>query len=169
LNIVYAGLPLAGTSTTLGVLGTLCAPPLPPRLRNGSVFAQAPLEVGWRRRGEVQKLTIAQRRADNLAAIADALRSVDGIVYVADAGRRSMLSPDIELLLHDIEAHQRDPGDVPLVVQLNKRDLRGTLDVDGARAEVFWPGGLVGVVESIAPRGVGVRDALDALLGVIDP
>jgi hypothetical protein len=191
-NVLYRGIPGAGTTTTLNALCTMSSPPIPPR-QHRSVLAQGPMELGWRRGRDIEKVRVMQayfaniRRPlhgllespppvpvwvrDGWRALAEFYRVVDGIVLVvADrsierAASRAAIIEDVELLTGDLFDARRDVGSIPLVVQLNKSDKHG--DVDAVRTELFWPGGLVAVVPSVATEKRGLREALDALLDVL--
>ncbi|MCD0174992.1 gliding-motility protein MglA [Deinococcus sp. 14RED07] len=89
------------------------------------------------------------------------LKGVDGIIFVADsdpsrlrANAESMRNMRENLLQHGI-----DVRDIPVVLQINKRDLPGALDVDMIRA-VLDPRGELPVVEAQAHKGVGVMQSL---------
>jgi hypothetical protein len=53
-----------------------------------------------------------------------------------------------------------------VVFQLNKRDLSNALDVATLKEIARW-NGPVAYVESVAPKGIGVREALQALVDLI--
>jgi mutual gliding-motility protein MglA len=95
-----------------------------------------------------------------LAARRRVLRDADGVVFVVDS-RRERLQANLEALeevvtaLHDAG---RDPGEVPAVLQLNKRDAPSALAV----AELLSILGCEGepYVEAVAHEGSGVLETL---------
>ncbi len=88
------------------------------------------------------------------------LRGVDGLIFVADSQEGRMdenlnALRELEKNLHELG---RDPAVVPLVIQLNKRDLEDAIPADEmkgllARSEEE-------VFEAIASEGVGVFETL---------
>jgi signal recognition particle receptor subunit beta len=54
---------------------------------------------------------------------------------------------------------------IPLVFQLNKRDLPNALPVKALREALPWPG--AAHFESVAPQGKGVPEAMRALLAKV--
>jgi mutual gliding-motility protein MglA len=89
------------------------------------------------------------------------LKGVDGIVFVADS-QMAMLDANIESLgnlrenLHEIGV---DLDDLPLVLQLNKRDLPVIAPV-GVMANALDPDGRLDYVEAVASVGTGVFETL---------
>ena len=165
MNVLYFSVERAGGSTTLARLGERAQPPIAPR-RWSSIFADAPYDIGWRHRGEVRRVTVMQAWGANRQSreLVTFLPRVDGAVFVMDA-RRDAAVTTLAARAADLAGAGRDIAAIPLVVQLNKRDvMTARLSVPEARAALYWPGGLVSVVESVATRGDGVREALDALL-----
>ncbi|MCZ7683054.1 MAG: hypothetical protein M5U28_31290 [Sandaracinaceae bacterium] len=107
----------------------------------------------------------------------DSLERLDGVVFVADSQRARSKHNEARLdrLLADLRYVGRVPSQLPLVVQLNKRDLDGVrppehpgalLSVEELRAALPWPGP-VRYVPSSAVRGWGVREALCAVLELL--
>jgi hypothetical protein len=88
------------------------------------------------------------------------LRGVDGLVFVADSGANRM-NDNLELW-QNMEKHLRDlniaPASLPIVVQLNKRDLPDAVSVPDLKEFLQING--YSTIESIAVRGVGVFDTL---------
>ncbi len=95
-----------------------------------------------------------------LAARRRVLRDADGVVFVVDS-RRERLQANLEALGELVAALQdagREPGDVPAVLQLNKRDAPSALSVQellsilGCEDEPY--------VEAVAHEGSGVIETL---------
>ena len=188
MNLLYRGIAGAGTSTTLAAVGRMCTPPIAARA-TASVFAEAPMQVGWGAHRptlmhayfstvHVPRLADAlrdpprERWRDRLVAgwraLAAFLPALDGIVYVVDARRVDAAITDLEAVARDLADAGRDPAAVPLVAQLNHSDRPSARAADDVRGHLFWPGGLIAVVPSVATRAEGVRAALDALITAVD-
>ena len=60
----------------------------------------------------------------------------------------------------------RTPSDLAIVFQLNKRDLDNALDVAALKDVARWSGPVT-YVESVAPRKIGVSEALQALVQLL--
>jgi signal recognition particle receptor subunit beta len=92
------------------------------------------------------------------------LQGSDAVVFVADS-RRSEAAPTLayfENMLKNLEANGLDPRTLPIVIQMNKRDLgeaRGDDEVSDLRRVVHAP-----VVGAVAIRGDGVVETLHTLL-----
>ena len=88
------------------------------------------------------------------------LQGADGVVFVADssAGRAQANLDAMIDLEQNLRAHGLDLASIPLVVQLNKRDVEDALPVKSLAAELNPFD--VPVVESIAASGYGVLDTL---------
>jgi mutual gliding-motility protein MglA len=92
------------------------------------------------------------------------LQGTDAIAFVAD-GRRSETAPTLAYwnnMLKNLEANGLDPRELPIVVQLNKRDLpdcRSEQEI-GDLSRVLKPL----VVPAVAIRGEGVVETLHVLL-----
>ena len=94
------------------------------------------------------------------------LQGTDAIVFVADS-RRSEAASTLAYwnnMLRNLEANGLDPKTLPLVIQLNKRDLpdaRGAEDLGDLRTTLKPP-----VVPAVAIRGEGVVETLHTLLSL---
>src|ERR1043165_4806038 len=89
------------------------------------------------------------------------LKGVDGIVFVADS-QMPMLDANIESLKNlgeNLAEIGVDLGDLPLVLQLNKRDLPNIAPVEVLR-DAMDPERRLEHVEAVAPTGVGVFETL---------
>jgi len=92
------------------------------------------------------------------------LQGADAVAFIADS--RKSASEDNNAywqnMLQNMAENDLDPEKVPVVIQLNKRDLPGTLDaqeVEDARARGKEP-----IVEAVAVRGEGVVETLHTVL-----
>ncbi len=92
------------------------------------------------------------------------LQGTDAVVFVADA-RRSEVEPTLAYwnnMLKNLEANGLDPKGLPIVIQMNKRDLPGVRGEDELLdlMEVLKPL----VIPAVAIRGEGVVETLHVLL-----
>jgi mutual gliding-motility protein MglA len=89
------------------------------------------------------------------------LKGVDGIVFVADS-QKAMLEANVESI-KNLRANLAEIGtdldDIPLVLQLNKRDLPNIADVE-TMVNALDPERKGEYVESVAASGVGVFETL---------
>ena len=89
------------------------------------------------------------------------LRGVDGIVFVADSApnRLRANAESMRNLRENLSEYGLTLDDVPMVLQVNKRDLPDALPVDMIRA-VIDPEGKYEVFEAVATEGKGVFEPL---------
>lgn len=188
VNVLYAGVPLAGMRSSLAHILPRAGVPLAELVRCG------PFDITWSEAGRSRSLRVLQdyrgpyyiprlsavaaeyaRRAhiedaytvtlQFLCDVAAFMRIVDGIVLVIDS-QRERLAADaerVEMLVRDLEDAGRDPHVVPLVFQLNKRDLPNAERMELLQDALQWPGPTA-YVESVAKRGLGASEALETLL-----
>jgi signal recognition particle receptor subunit beta len=92
------------------------------------------------------------------------LRGVDGIVFVADSApnRLRANAESLRNLRENLEEYNLKLGDIPYVVQINKRDLPDALPADMIQ-KVLDPTGKVPFFEGIASQFVGVKEPLRAV------
>ncbi len=95
------------------------------------------------------------------------LQGTDAIVFVAD-GRRSEAAPTLAYwnnMLKNLEANGLDPSALPIVIQLNKRDLPDVRSEEelGELTDALKPI----VIPAVAIRGEGVLETLHALLTLL--
>jgi Predicted GTPase len=91
------------------------------------------------------------------------LRGVDGIIFVADSapGRLRANAESMRNLRENLAEHGIDINDVPIVIQINKRDLPDALPADMIRA-VIDPQRRYPTYEAVASKGTGVFETLKA-------
>ena len=89
------------------------------------------------------------------------LRGVDGIVFVADSApnRLRANAESMRNLRENLAEYELTLDEIPLVLQVNKRDLPDALPVEMVRA-VVDPEGRYPVYEAVAIKGVGVFEPL---------
>ncbi|HEX4825610.1 MAG TPA: GTPase domain-containing protein [Candidatus Polarisedimenticolaceae bacterium] len=95
------------------------------------------------------------------------LKGADGIVFVADS-QGTMLGANVESfknLEENLKAHGMKLGEMPHVIQFNKRDLAkltGIEDLNAALNKYNAP-----FYESVATTGIGVQDTLKAIVKLV--
>ncbi|GAA5440756.1 ATP/GTP-binding protein [Deinococcus caeni] len=89
------------------------------------------------------------------------LRGVDGIVFVADSApnRLRANAESMRNLRENLQEHGIDVRDVPIVLQINKRDLPDALPTAMIRS-VIDPRGELQLFEAMSDKGVGVFETL---------
>lgn len=93
------------------------------------------------------------------------LRAVDGIVFVADSQVEAE-ERNVEFLKRtwrDLLEVGRSPPEIPVVFQLNKRDISQVRSVEQMKSVLSWSDADEHF-ETIATEGVGVGEALDVLI-----
>jgi hypothetical protein len=93
------------------------------------------------------------------------LKNVDGVVFVIDS-QPAQLDANMESLANlgtNLRLQGIDPNLVPVVVQYNKRDLKGVMPVADLRAQLKIPDG-VPEVQASAKFGLGVFDTLKSIV-----
>jgi GTPase SAR1 family protein len=168
IRIVYDGPAFAGKTTTLRTLAGKLARRVytPEEIGGRTIFFdwidyEAGLFEGRRIRCQIvsvpgQASLVARRRS--------LLETADVVVFVADTSRRRFAESreQFEELLGWLEAA---PGPlVGVVFQANKRDVEDAVELSELMAALPGIGRQVGVVESVATDGAGIREAF--ILGV---
>jgi len=95
------------------------------------------------------------------------LKGVDGIVFVADS-QIKRLDENVEAikdLFEDLEELGFVPGEVPLILQCNKRDLPEIMPVTTLKENMGLNG--IPTFESVAIDGVGVLDGLKSIVNKV--
>ena len=89
------------------------------------------------------------------------LRGVDGIVFVADSApnRLRANAESMRNLRENLAEHGIDVREVPIVLQVNKRDLPDALPTTMIRS-VIDPRGELQMFEAMSDKGVGVFETL---------
>ncbi len=167
-KIVYVGPALSGKTTNVQVLHRLV-----PRAQRGELhqlstdgdrtlfFDFIPVELGQIAGFTAHfKLFTVPGQVYYQQTRKAVLQGADGVVFVADssAGRAQANLDAMIDLEQNLRAHGLDLASIPLVVQLNKRDVDDALPVNHMITELNPFG--VPTVESIAASGYGVLDTL---------
>ena len=89
------------------------------------------------------------------------LRGVDGIVFVADSASNRLRAnaESMRNLRENLSEYGLSLESIPMVIQINKRDLPDALPVDMIRA-VIDPEGSFPIFEAVATEGKGVFEPL---------
>lgn len=96
------------------------------------------------------------------------LRGADGVVFVADSqpSMRDSNIESLENLRENLRINRLDPAKIPIVFQLNKRDLPEVDPADDMKA--YLGTGEAPVVEASALEGRGIRETLQkAISGIL--
>jgi signal recognition particle receptor subunit beta len=164
IRLVYDGPPEAGKTTSLRALaGSLAQPSYTPAEdANGRTLWFDWMEyVGGRFEGSrirCQVVSVPGQRELG-ARRRRVLEDADVIVFVGDSSAREV--PRTLAHLFELRALIADAADAPIgvILQANKRDLEDAIPLDELRARLAernWP---IGVVESVAADGTGIREA----------
>ncbi len=95
------------------------------------------------------------------------LKGADCVVFVADS-QEPVLDANLDALANlkeNLEANEIDPGEIPTVLQYNKRDLPNALPLEILN-EKLNPRGLP-FFEAVAMKGQGVDETLKAATGLV--
>jgi signal recognition particle receptor subunit beta len=95
------------------------------------------------------------------------LKGVDGVVFVADSHPERMPEnvESLEMLRKDLHDVGMDYGDVPLIMQYNKRDLPAPLGMDALDATLNDR--KAPVYGAVARDGIGVFETLSAVADLV--
>lgn len=173
LKVVYYGPGLGGKTTNLEQIHARTRPEQRGKLialehagERTLFFDLLPLELGRYRDYDlrVHLCTVPGQLASD-AVRQLVLKHVDGVVLVVDSQRERL--DDNLRSIQNLETNLRlqgdDPATLPMVVQLNKRDLPSALEESELREVLCIPAG-VPQVSAVASKGVGVADTLKAIV-----
>jgi 50S ribosomal subunit-associated GTPase HflX len=95
------------------------------------------------------------------------LRNADGVVLVVDSQVDAVEGNNYSIrnLDYNLRQHGLDPDRIPMVVQYNKRDLHGILDVEELAERLGVPEGIPELVSS-ARDGWGVFETVKSIVRV---
>ncbi|MDH4283195.1 MAG: GTPase domain-containing protein [Myxococcales bacterium] len=175
LKIVYYGAGLGGKSTNLETIYAQTRPEYRGKLVSVNTEAERtlfldflPLELG-RFRGYTVRLHLisvpGQIAQDSTRQMV--LRNVDGVVLVIDSQGEALEGNNYSIRNLDYNLRQNgiDPDRIPMVVQYNKRDLHGVLDVEELSERLGVPDGIPELVAS-ARDGWGVFETVKSIVRV---
>lgn len=172
VKVVYYGPALSGKTTNLQALFQKIDPKVRGRLmtldtKDDRTLFFDMMPVFFRTRAGVKvklKLYTVPGQVMHESTRRIVLQGSDAVVFVADS-RRSEAPATLaywDNMLKNLEANGLDVRSVPIVIQLNKRDLpdaRGADELGDLRAVIDAP-----VVPAVAIRGEGVVETLHLLL-----
>lgn len=95
------------------------------------------------------------------------LQGADGIIFVADSqeGKREENKESLQNLLENLKEYNVDVGDIPFVMQYNKRDLPNITSIEALEKDLN-PWGMP-YYESVAITGEGVFPTLKKLANMV--
>jgi signal recognition particle receptor subunit beta len=175
LKLVYYGVGLGGKSTNLETIHAQTRPEFRGKLVSVNTEAERtlfldflPLQLG-KFRGYTVRLHLisvpGQIAQDSTRQMV--LRHVDGVVLVVDSQSEAVEGNNyaIRNLDYNLRQDGADPDRIPMVVQYNKRDLPGVLDVEELAKRLGVPEGIPELVSS-ARDGWGVFETVKSIVRV---
>ncbi|HEY1017156.1 MAG TPA: GTPase domain-containing protein [Herpetosiphonaceae bacterium] len=166
LIVVYHGPACSGKTASLQTLAARMSFVEPPGIMSAATPAARQLSLTFgvpqiQRRVTVKMIAGA---AMNEECRAELLAEADGVIVVADSQQVKLgeNARSMKLLGQVFKARQIRLRTAPLVLQYNKRDVPGRLELDELNRALNpggWPWGA-----SVAARGVGVTEAFDLLI-----
>ena len=175
LKVVYYGVGLGGKTTNLETIHAQTRPDRRGKLVTVNTEAERtlfldflPLQLGTFRGYKVRLHLISvpgQIAQDSTRQMV--LRNVDGVVLVIDSQVGAIEGNNYAIRNLDYNLRQQgvDPDRIPLVVQYNKRDLHGVLDVEELGERLGVPAGIPELVAS-ARDGWGVFETVKSIVRV---
>lgn len=175
LKVVYYGVGFGGKTTNLETIHAQTRPDRRGKLVTVNTEAERtlfldflPLQLGKFRGYDVRLHLISvpgQIAQDSTRRMV--LRNVDGVVLVIDSQAEAIEGNNYGIRNLDYNLRQQgiDPDRIPMVVQYNKRDLHGVLDVDELGERLGVPEGIPELVAS-AKEGWGVFETVKSIVRV---
>ena len=175
LKLVYYGVGLGGKTTNLETIHAETRPEARGKLVSVNTEAERtlfldflPLQLGTFRGYTVRLHLISvpgQIAQDSTRQMV--LRHVDGVVLVVDSQADAIEGNNYSIRNLDYNLRQQgvDPDRIPMVVQYNKRDLPGILDVDELAERLGVPEGIPELVAS-ARDGWGVFETVKSIVRI---
>lgn len=175
LKIVYYGVGLGGKTTNLEMLHSQSRPDRRGKLVSVNTEAERtlfldflPMELGDFRGYSVRLHLISvpgQIAQDSTRQMV--LRNVDGVVLVVDSQTDAIEGNNYSIrnLDYNLRQHGIDPDRIPMVVQYNKRDLPGVVDVEELSARLGVPESVPELVAS-AKDGWGVFETVKSIVRI---
>lgn len=175
VRIMYVGLALSGRCVSLAAVQTASGDRGDPLL----VKAGGKFLVNWEHRGRQVQLELSVSRHRDVFHYTDRPHNIEepnvrqgidelcrchGLIFVVDSqqARSVGCQEALATLRRDFESRGRDLGEVPMVFQVNKRDLSRTCPLERVRATLWNEN--ADYIESVAIRGKGTSEAINALL-----
>jgi hypothetical protein len=161
LRVFLDGPGLAGSTETLKRIGERSAPPQRydfSRLEWKCNSDTTVFEVlGRYHKAYVYDLFDDADKNPNYRAQLDYLTSIDALIFVVDSQRQRVEAGlyQLEAVRRALERSGRDPASVPVVFQLNKRDIPGVLSEIELLQQFRWPNSTH--VSTVATTGAGIE------------
>ncbi len=175
LKIVYYGVGLGGKTTNLETIHAQTRPESRGKLVSVNTEAERTLFLDFLplQLGEFRDYTVRLHLISVPGQIAQdstrqmVLRHVDGVVLVVDSQADAVEGNNYSVRNLDYNLRQDgiDPDRIPMVVQYNKRDLPGVLDVEELAERLGVPEGIPELVSS-ARDGWGVFETVKSIVRV---
>jgi hypothetical protein len=175
LKIVYYGVGLGGKTTNLETMHAQARPESRGQLVSVNTEAERTLFLDFLplHLGEFRGYTVRLHLISVPGQIAQdstrqmVLRNVDGVVLVIDSQADAIEGNNYAIRNLDYNLRQDgiDPDRIPMVVQYNKRDLTGILDVGELSERLGVPEGIPELVSS-ARDGWGVFETVKSIVRV---
>ena len=175
LKIVYYGVGLGGKTTNLETIHAETRPESRGKLVSVNTEAERTLFLDFLplRLGKFRGYTVRLHLISVPGQIAQdstrqmVLRNVDGVVLVVDSQADAIEGNNyaIRNLDYNLRQDGTDPDRIPMVVQYNKRDLPGVLDVEELSERLGVPEGVTELVSS-ARDGWGVFETVKSVVRV---
>lgn len=175
LKVVYYGVGLGGKTTNLETIHAQTRPDRRGKLVTVNTEAERtlfldflPLQLGKFRGYDLRLHLISvpgQIAQDSTRRMV--LRNADGVVLVIDSQADAIEGNNYGIRNLDYNLRQQgiDPDRIPMVVQYNKRDLHGVLDVEELGERLGVPEGIPELVAS-AKDGWGVFETVKSIVRV---
>jgi signal recognition particle receptor subunit beta len=174
-KLVYFGPPASGKATNLHAICRKLKPECRSKLKSMAVLSDRMLffdftppsqgvPAGYKIRFHVYTLT---GPATSLSSWKMVLKGVDGIVFVADSDPQAMSGnmESLARLTSCLSDYGTSLGDIPCIVQYNKRDLSISLPLEDL--ENSLNGGGYPSVAAVATRGEGAVESLSRLVRMV--
>ena len=167
-KIVYYGPGLSGKTTNIEMVHKLLRPEqkgrlisLPTETDRTLFFDFLPIDLGQIKGFKVRfHLYTVPGQVFYNATRRLVLQGVDGVVFVADSQREMLNSntESIKNLIDNLSSYGKNLGELPFILQYNKRDLKNIMtaqEMDASLNSLHVP-----VYEAAAPLGQGVMETL---------
>jgi len=175
LKVVYYGVGLGGKTTNLEAIHAQTRPDRRGKLVTVNTEAERtlfldflPLQLGSFRGYDVRVhlISVPGQIAQD-ATRQMVLRNVDGVVLIIDSQAEAIEGNNYGIRNLDYNLRQQgiDPDRIPMVVQYNKRDLHGVLDVEELGERIGVPEGIPELVAS-AKEGWGVFETVKSIVRI---
>lgn len=180
INIMYTGWSFAGSLTSLRYI--LSKTKLETTLNTIDLYSKS-YSTQWFYKNKIYEINLKYGKfvhGRRFTSLEDGIRKgyiatenieylkiVDGIIFVWDS-QIEMQDQNVYFLWqlsNFLKEIKREINQLPIIFQINKRDLPNILSIETIKQEFFWPSH--GYVESIATQGKGIEEALNKLVELV--